>query len=66
MNRWSATELNVLRERAIKVPTAELAAALGRTAKAVKLACLHHGIARKPGKVGRPLGYKVNCAARHS
>lgn len=62
MNRvqkvWTHDEIEVLRRDAIRIPTPELAASLGRTAHAVKVMCLKLGIARKPQKVGRPVGHR--------
>jgi hypothetical protein len=51
---WTPAEDNVLKAQAIRVPTPQLAEALGRGVYAVKLRCLKLGIARRPMKCGRP------------
>jgi hypothetical protein len=55
---WTTDEIEVLRRDAIRIPTPELAASLGRTANAIRQMCLTMGIPRKPQKVGRPVGYR--------
>lgn len=50
---WTPAEDAVLKAQAIRVPTPQLAEALGRAANAVKQRCLKMGIPRRPEKVGR-------------
>jgi hypothetical protein len=55
---WTPDEIEVLRRDAIRIPTPELAASLGRTPNAIRQMCQTMGIPRKPQKVGRPVGYR--------